>query len=235
MPSVRFVKGHVDRRLTLVPLSSTRWNKCNRVCHTQAPLLTQAPQSLLHVLLVRARRTINSHQLAKMSQVCTDLRRTDSQGGIILNKEYRTTHESNKLRNFGVLSSEYDLRSALFTDTKGQGEGRLNRAHRVRVVAREALASPDPSGLFRPLHMGLYPARQCAANHLAGNAPARSRTQARGATLAWLAAGRDAPFTLSEMMRITHSLWLGARCVPIGAHGWLEALAWCRCDGIAST
>lgn len=53
--------------------------------------------------------------------------------------------------------------------------------------------------------------------------------QAQNATLAWLAAGRDAPFTLSEMMRTTHLLGSEGRCVPIDAHGWFEALAWCRC------
>lgn len=38
--------------------------------------------------------------------------------------------------------------------------------------------------------------------------PARTEMQARRATLAWLAAGREAPFTLSEMMRTANSLCL---------------------------
>lgn len=38
------------------------------------------------------------------------------------------------------------------------GRGRLSRSHRVIRVAREAQASDTP-GLWRPVHMGLYPAR----------------------------------------------------------------------------
>ena len=69
-----------------------------------------------------------------------------------------------------------------------------------------------PHQIF-PISFALFtwactPARQRGANHLAGNRPARGRTQARNATLAWLAAGRDAPYTLSKMMRTAHSLWL---------------------------
>lgn len=70
----------------------------------QTPLLIQSPQSLLRVLLARACHTINSHQLAHKSQIGTDLYRTGNQGGIIFNKEHRTTHESKKLCDFGVIA-----------------------------------------------------------------------------------------------------------------------------------
>lgn len=132
----------------------------------------------------------------------------------------------------GFPSATFALLCSLGARARWEGRGdRTGHTESLVSHQREAQASPDPLGLFRPLHMGVYPARQRGANHLAGNPPARGRAQARDATLAWLAAGRDAPFTLSEMMQTTHSLWLGVCCVPIGAQGWLEALAWCRWGG----
>lgn len=49
-------------------------------------------------------QSINSDQLAHKSQIGTDLYRTSNQGGIMFNKEHRTTHKSKKLRDFGVIA-----------------------------------------------------------------------------------------------------------------------------------